>query len=501
MNLQLSSHAISEGESLTLMISDHPALTNAISLGIELYSVEQAETTFRLGTTLPATVFDGKLKATIDENVAATALGSGLLVEVAALQLVDAEGSVAARMTGSTDFPRTFFRIKASPNEPSLTPEQAAEIAREVERNREEMYAEPLGDPGSVDAKEFRVLMFVERLLLTQLLRVPGVQVFPLIESEHPVRKSFGLGGAEELEFINQVLRDMNWIVPQASIDRSWWREENSRKRPVALMYVPRVFAANENHALWISHGRRDSLLRLLAFHRNYSGVPFATAIQWLDPATSRYGEVHVYPEVEQYTGNLIGGFLSGESQSLLLANYKAMLSKPFLSFVLHLHAEAQAEKDLDFAYFRYWNLLETIAAERVEKGTPVTDFDGALILKANDKPFKTDGARGRVYELVKRSMQAQNHKENFHQEARDLAIGLWDAVYVWYGFRNATAHHGGFNPEDPNQQQQSWYKTAVEAQRNGAQPSGYEYDPYFGYLKSVTTNLIRGETELARKG
>jgi hypothetical protein len=31
-------------------------------------------------------------------------------------------------------------------------------------------------------------------------------------------------------------------------------------------------------------------------------------------------------------------------------------------------------------AYFRYWNLLEMIAAERVEKGTLVTDFEAAYV-------------------------------------------------------------------------------------------------------------------------
>lgn len=192
------------------------------------------------------------------------------------------------------------------------------------------------------------------------------------------------------------------------------------------------------------------------------------------------------------YKGNLMGGFLSGEDQSVLLADYRAMRSDPFLSFVLYLHAEAQAEKDLDFAYFRYWNLLETVAAEQVEFGSPVTDFDGEQILKADGKPFDTGGARGRVYELVKRGMLDHGQSERTHQEARDLSLGLWEAVHVWYAFRNATAHHGGFNPNDPRQKRQSWYRVAVEAQRKGAQPSGYRDDPYFSYLKAVTTNVVR---------
>jgi hypothetical protein len=177
-----------------------------------------------------------------------------------------------------------------------------------------------------------------------------------------------GIGASDEVDIINTVLRGMNWISPHASVDHTW-RDRNSRERPVVLMHVPRVFATTHEHAMRLAHSRRDRLLELLAFHRNSSRVPFATVIQKLDTATSRYAETLIMPEVEIYSGNLMGGFLSGEDQSLLLAHDRAMRSDPYLGFVLYLHKEAQAEKDLEFAYFRYWNLLETIASEKVERG------------------------------------------------------------------------------------------------------------------------------------
>ena len=369
------------------------------------------------------------------------------------------------------------------------------------------MYAKPLGNADRAEAEEFRVMMFVERLLLTGFLRVPGVQMAPITEANQPIIKSFGLGSSDELELINHVLRDRGWMDVRTGVDAAWWRDKSSKNRPVVLMYAPRVFAASYDHALQIAHARRDQLLRLLAFHRNYSGFPFTTVVQKLDSSTRHYSEARVYPEFERYTGNLLGGSISGEDQSLLLADYRAMRLDPFLGFVLHLHAEAQAEKDLDFAYFRYWNLLEAIAGERIEPKIPVTDFEGAVILTADGKkPFTTSVARGRVYEMVKRDIQSHGAGEDLYQEARNLSVKLWDAVYVWYGFRNATAHHGGFNPNDPNQQRQPWYQAAVEAQRNGAQPRGYKADPYFGYLKTAATEVVRqemksGRASLARDG
>lgn len=129
-----------------------------------------------------------------------------------------------------------------------------------------------------------------------------------------------------------------------------------------------------------------------------------------------------------------------------------------------------------------------------------MTDFGGAIILTSDGKPFNTGGARGRVYELVKRGMQARGAGEDLYQQARDLSLSLWDAVYVWYGFRNATAHHGGFNEDDPNQQRQSWYGAAMEALGNGAMPRGYGHDPYFDYLKTVSRDVVERELRNARE-
>lgn len=498
-NLSLSSHAIAQGDRLTVTISDHPVLSDSTDIRITLFGVEEAETTFRTMTSLPATVVKEGLEATLDVSTINNVFVSGRMYEIAVIELFDSESKLLAYLHRDIDFPRTFFIFKANPDEPSLSSEEISQKALQVERRREENYSEPLGDPFAPDTKEFQILMFVERLLLTRLLLFPGLRVSPLIQSFEPVQKSAGLGGSDELEFINYVLRDMGWIDPQHGIDRSSWRDKSSHERPVVMIHAPRVFASNLSSALRLSHSARDRLLELLAFHRNASGRPFATAIRRVDPTTGQYDELRVYPEGERYKGNLIGGFISGEDQSVLLTDYKAMQSEPFLSFILYLHAEAQAEGSLDFAYFRYWNLLETIASERLQAAIPVTDFEGKQILTKDGAPFDTGGARGRVYELVKQGMQSHGHGEEFHQEARNLSLSLWEAVHVWYGFRNATAHHGGFNPNDPRQKKQSWYGVAVDAQQKGAQPSGYGHDPYFSYLKEVTSDVVEWELGAAR--
>lgn len=275
--LRLSAHSVLKGDPLTLTIGGHPALADATVVGIELYRVQEAETALGLMTGLHATFADGELTAFLEANIS-DMLREGCVYEVRYLKPADIGGNELVSLLGGTDFPRTFFRVKADPGEPDLIAEQAAERARDVERRREEMYAEPLGDPSAPGAREFRIMMFVERLLLTRPLRVPGIELAVLLESREPVQRSFGLGASDEVEVINQVLRDRGWVAPRASVDPSW-RERNAHNRPVAVLHAPRVFAATAERALRLAHVVRDRLLELLAFHRNSSGVPFATAI------------------------------------------------------------------------------------------------------------------------------------------------------------------------------------------------------------------------------
>jgi hypothetical protein len=352
VGLRLSSHSIAKGEPLIFKVSDHPSLTEATSLGLRLLGVEEAETAFRLATGLLATFKNRELEGTLDETNAGYALKEGTLYEVKALEPSD-QVEVFATLIGERDFPRTCFRVKANASEAALTAEEAVQAAGEIERRREEMYAESLGHPMKPGVQEFRILMFIERLLITRYLRVPGVEIIPVLEPGSSIRTSVGIGASDEADIIDVVLRDMGWVDSQGSVDPSW-RERNSRERPVTLMRFPRVFAATHEQAMTLAHSRRDRLLELLAFHRNFSGVPFATVIQKLEGATGQYADTRIYPEVETYGGNILGGFLSGEDQSVLLSHDRAMRSDPLLGFILYLHMEAQAEKDLDFAYFRY---------------------------------------------------------------------------------------------------------------------------------------------------
>lgn len=478
MEVRLSSYSASVGESVTIEVLDYDRASETTILGITVLEVGPADFNSMMTTGLPAVLRDEKLEATLN-------LGDffkpGTVYEIGTLNPTAQEDALE-HLTGGTDFDRTFFRVKAAADELPASAEEAAEEARRIEEEREAGYAKPLGDPSRPGNALFRVLMFVERVMLTGRLRIPGVELIPLREDNEP----YGNRSTDEANIITTVFRELGW---QTYVDPSGWAQQNSRERPILLFHFPQVFAASHQHAAILVQYRRDRLLDLLTLHRGSSGVPFATAVQRLGTDKPPHEETRLWSEVERFGGNIMGGFVSGEDPGLLLKHDRAMTSSPFVALCLTLYREAKAETDLDAAYFRYWNLLEVIASDRVATGANVTDFEGRQLCEGGKKAT-TDRARGRVYELLKRYMQERNYVE--HHFGRPLPEGLWDAVGVWYACRNATAHYGKFFAEDPDQKRKWWYPMALKAYNTDSVHGGYGgLNDYFSNLEGAARTMV----------
>ena len=451
MNVRLSGYSMAMGDSVVLRIDYRTPVGELSSLGLNIVEIGEADFTswMRAGAEILSRGEEIEAKFNLSDF-----FKPGAVYEIRSLELSDVIGTVVT-FIGGRDFSPVLFRVKASADEPTASAEEVAADARRKEEERERLYDSPLGDPEGAGAVGFKVLMFVERVMLTRPLRVPGVQLLPLRTGDRPA----GNASTDEANVISGVLWQLGW---QVSVDAEGWVQATSRERPITVMHVPRVFAASEEEALYLARQKRDRLLDLMALHRGSYGVPFATAVQPLTGSQEeRYAATRFYPEVESFEGNMLGGVVSGESPKVWLDHDRAVISNPFVALCLSLFKEAQGETDLDFAYFRYWNLLEVIAYDRVEGGVPVLDFEGRE-LREGRKKATTSGAQGRVYELLKRVMLRRNYVERHF--GRPLPEGLWDAVQVWYACQNAAAHYGKFRPEDPVQRDRPWYSLALKA-------------------------------------
>ena len=89
--------------------------------------------------------------------------------------------------------------------------------------------------------------------------------------------------------------------------------------------------------------------------------------------------------------------------------------------------------------------------SKNFDRSKALTNFSGNPILNQKGQPIKIQGAKTRVYELIKQHFKVggiaePNHKLN-HTE-----YDLWEFVESWLGMRNAAGHCGGFRYGDPHQ-------------------------------------------------
>jgi hypothetical protein len=175
----------------------------------------------------------------------------------------------------------------------------------------------------------------------------------------------------------------------------------------------------------------------------------------------------------------------------MLILGSESVANDPRLGLLVSLFRDAQAEREVDFAFFRYWNLLEVVAATQIPAGRPVTDFSGSPLMDGT-KGANTASPRGRVYESLKRLMTLGAMSESSFVSAP--AQNLWDTVGMWYGFRHAAAHHGGFRVGDAVQSRQPWYRlalSAVEHLRSAGIPRRPDSDPYLVSLKLAAQMVV----------
>ena len=378
-------------------------------------------------------------------------------------------------LRGGRDFPRVFFEVRA-PTARRRTSEALRLAAFDSEEARRVMLSRSLGAaPGTPSTTEFAAVSLAERCMLTRPLYLEGCDITPI---------SGVTGSTDEAVLISRVLQGMRWpfeLNPHA------WAESATRDRPVVAFHFPRIIAGSPEEAAEFAGSLRDRLLDLLALHRGARGSPFAMLVR-------RAGseELAVFRESSNYTGNMLGGFLSGEDPSELVSHARAVASDSLVALFLSLYKDALKEGDADFAYFRYWTVLEVMSGARIPEGVEISDFSGNALWTGQSRA-STSKPSGRVHELIRSRLQPNSLTEGF------LGIqppdSLWSRIAVWSGYRHAAGHHGGFRVGDPIQVAQPWYQSVLDAfQQDGASGQVGLNSRYLMDLRRATELMLRWE-------
>ena len=350
-----------------------------------------------------------------------------------------------------TNYPRAFLQVTGQPARPG----PAAELAERlhlVEEGREKLFLSGIvADPANPGIGRFRGFAFVTRCLLKRRMRLGQLEVFPLKR---------GLRSLEHAIIIYQVLAESG--CPPIVDPDGQWPQLSEQAFPLTVVHIPLIYARNHAEARSLVERHAHAVVDVLAPHRMSYGQVFAFAVVSLDfPGRGWYR-----PAFEGYRGNEAGGFISGEEPKALRNDLWNVLADPMLRLFVSLYREAAAETKLDFAYFRFWNLLEAIATRRIEADAEscITTFDGQPIRDRKGKAITTASSSvARVYQLIKNHLEAKGSRGNPFLDGLGLP-DAWAACQVWSGYRNATAHYGGFAPGDREQSRRPWYRLTRQA-------------------------------------
>lgn len=298
----------------------------------------------------------------------------------------------------------------------------------ELRRARTAYFAQPLIAPdASPAARSFRAVALIEGLLLTQNTRVPGIEIYAL-------RQSLG-SERETLAYLGRLVSE--------TFGSTFSSETHSdRGLPCVGLKFSDVRADSAGVLLPFVLGVASRMSDLLGFNR--LARPQVIALAVLDEEA---GSVHCWadPTRSQYTGNLAGGFISGESTPDLLVQWGHMGADPRVSLWLSQMNDARVERRWEYRVLRYFNLLEGIAKASLGVKADVRDPQGEQILQSNGQPYTTNEARGAVYMVIAGLCRLRG---DVREDGFCSHTPLWELCQHWTTVRNQVAHSGAWDSD-----------------------------------------------------
>ena len=206
------------------------------------------------------------------------------------------------------------------------------------------------------------------------------------------------------------------------------------------------------------------------------------------------------------FLNNYIGGSIGGEHRSGLKLSLETARSERLLNLYLSPFKSAKQERDLEFKYFRFWSLIETVARSHDFISRPKRKWDSNVALNKRGIPiYIQDHAADIVFELLRVHFSG----------GKELSLKLTgilqrnevsDMVSIWYRHRNCVAHSGGCFPGDPHisKRNKPDYVKCKAAHQEIVETSGfrnYHNDIHLKNFEEICKEVIYAEiTDIAKK-
>jgi hypothetical protein len=354
--------------------------------------------------------------------------------------------TVGPTMLGSSPTgPVRWVFLKPDGGDGTWMSDERAQAERErLEGLRKQHFTGPLVAPDAAqDAPEFYVLAIADNLLLTQEQSVPGLILSPMtsvlgddirvVLNENLVQRGF-----------RQALMPDKWI------------EQMRRDRPAVLIEC-RVKAETAEAARTFSSEVIKGMLALMTLLRG-AAARLIGGVVGEQAAAGHYDVRGIWIEHSGYTGNLMGGIISGEDVHGLQRLWSDLQANPRAQLWASLYADAVRDPRWDYQFFRCFSLLETIADSVVWPNVVVTDAAGnRRQLPSGNGYYTTSKQPGKTYALLmhlatiipQSPISFTTQRPSTNVAAADQ---LWDEVMIWRELRNDVAHEGAWQLPHPGE-------------------------------------------------
>lgn len=361
------------------------------------------------------------------------------------------------------DYGNVVFEIRAK----GATARTAEELLCEYQailRERDVEFNKGFGKIECADkTNNYVVFVFVKNCLLTSQMRVGQYELIPI----------GGLSCVDTLQLMNMFLSQTR-IKPLLNADELVESAKNGQ--PSFAAFFPNVVATTQEDAFEIAENEIELLCSVMSLHRSSYASIISSVVMRIDTSECYY---KIF--TPSYRGNKCQVSVPEEYRLIRNRLNTARTNEKFQLYSA-LYKECLLEERREFAYFRFWNLLETIARSKNYIGKPLKDaYDNIKINKKGHPQFIQDRAEELVFEYLR--------------ETKILSSNVEQQIPIWYRNRNCVVHSGGCLPNDqkhcnPNDNKHKNCKKAYE------EMISIGSDSYLTKLRDVVLASVCNELE-----
>lgn len=259
--------------------------------------------------------------------------------------------------------------------------------------------------------------------------------------SARPIGLDRGFVGRDGREIFNRELAEIGYVT---SINAPAWGVQFGPRHRLALIESDALDIGEGVAGAQIPNALASRVGDLLALTNGGAPRLLAGVTEVSDDEGANWRTLAIMAGSGPFPGSILQSRAT-ESQPIESLDTETLWTHidddPRVPLWLSLYRGIAAEPSWDVRMFRACSLLEAVAHEVFPSPVQATNATGEQLLDHGHHPATTRKARGAIYMLSRRCLEALSISDDLLL-AHDTRA-LWDEVGVWVDVRNSVAHEG----------------------------------------------------------